>query len=160
MEKQEEEWQILFSGRKVLLSVNFILFILIPNLMHGSTLDMDKSGFLDFKEFLLAMDLVAARTVEEKLLWCFKLYDTDNSGVIDKSEMANIMESVYNMLDAVKARPDDDPKERAGEIFSRIDVNNDGELNREEFLMGCQQDQDLMNLLNRQFNIISHGFGE
>ena len=121
---------------------------------------MDKSGFLDFKEFLLAMDLVAARTVEEKLLWCFKLYDTDNSGVIDKNEMANIMESVYNMLEGVKARPDGDPKEKAEAIFSRIDVNNDGELNREEFLMGCQQDQDLMNLLNRQFNIISHGFGE
>ena len=31
-------------------------------------------------------------TVEEKLLWCFKLYDTDNSGVIDKQEMGIIME--------------------------------------------------------------------
>ena len=81
------------------------------------------------------------RTVEEKLLWCFKLYDTDNSGVIDREEMGNIMESVYNMLDAVKARPTDDPKERADTIFTKIDVNNDGELNREEFLMGCQQDQ-------------------
>ena len=35
---------------------------------------------------------VLARTVEEKLLWCFKLYDTDNSGVIDRQEMGNIME--------------------------------------------------------------------
>ena len=32
------------------------------------------------------------RTIEEKLLWCFKLYDTDNSGVIDRDEMGNIME--------------------------------------------------------------------
>jgi len=45
------------------------------------------------------------------------------------------------MLDAVKARPEDDPKVRADAIFTKIDVNNDGELNREEFLMGCQQDQ-------------------
>ena len=59
---------------------------------------MDNNGFLDFKEFLLAMDLVAARTVEEKLLWCFKLYDTDNSGVIDKQEMGIIMEvDSYNV---------------------------------------------------------------
>ena len=148
------EWQILFLGRHKCFIAH------LNSSSHGSTLDMDSSGFLDFKEFLLAMDLVAARTVEEKLLWCFKLYDTDNSGVIDKNEMANIMESVYNMLEGVKARPDGDPKEKAEAIFSRIDVNNDGELNREEFLMGCQQDQDLMNLLNRQFNIISHGFGE
>jgi len=97
--------------------------------------------------------------------------------VIDRDEMGNIMESVYNMLDAVKARPEDDPKVRADAIFTKIDVNNDGELNREEFLMGCQQDQvniklltstrhenyffqELMNLLNRLFNIISHGFGD
>ena len=61
--------------------------------------------------------------------------------------MGNIMESVYNMLDAVKARPEDDPKVRADAIFTKIDVNNDGELNREEFLMGCQQDQVNIKLL-------------
>jgi len=51
------------------------------------------------------------------------------------------------MLDAVKARPEDDPKVRADAIFTKIDVNNDGELNREEFLMGCQQDQVNIKLL-------------
>ena len=73
------------------------------------TLDTDNNGYLDFTEFLLAMDLVAARfehlmmmvkkfnfktnrTADEKLLWAFKLYDTDNSGVIDRQEMRNIME--------------------------------------------------------------------
>ena len=64
------------------------------------------------------------------------------------------------MLEAVNARPQDDPLARAERIFTKIDVNNDGELNREEFLYGCQQDQELMNLLNRLFNIISHGFGD
>ena len=98
--------------------------------------------------------------------------------MIDKQEMGIIMEvggdivtsvtiitscvlqSVYNMLEGVNARPKDDPKDRAEAIFNKIDINNDGELNREEFLMGCQQDQEFMNLLNRQFNIISHGFGD
>ena len=71
-----------------------------------------------------------------------------------------VLQSVYNMLEGVNARPKDDPKDRAEAIFNKIDINNDGELNREEFLMGCQQDQEFMNLLNRQFNIISHGFGD
>ena len=39
-----------------------------------------------------------ARTADEKLLWAFKLYDTDNSGVIDRLEMRNIME-VMTLVD-------------------------------------------------------------
>ena len=68
------------------------------------------------------------------------------------------------MLDAVGAKPKDDPCARAGiihyssrakpsqtvsfelllysdEIFTRIDVDNDGELNVQEFMKGCQEDQ-------------------
>ena len=52
--------------------------------------------------------------------------------MIDRDEMGHIMESVYSMLEAVNARPSDDPKARAEKIFNKIDVNNDGELNREE----------------------------
>ena len=37
-------------------------------------------------------DQPLSRTADEKLLWAFKLYDTDNSGVIDRLEMRNIME--------------------------------------------------------------------
>ena len=61
-------------------------------------MDTDGNGYLDFKEFILAIDLVAARTPEEKLLWAFRMYDIDNSGEIDKSEMINVIKSVYKML--------------------------------------------------------------
>ena len=46
-------------------------------------------------------DIVLVRTIEEKLLWCFKLYDTDNSGVIDRQEMGNIMEVRPDLTSAV-----------------------------------------------------------
>ena len=39
------------------------------------TLDADGSGFLDLKEFFQAIELVGARSPEEKLLWAFKRYD-------------------------------------------------------------------------------------
>ena len=45
------------------------------------------------------------------------------------------------MLESVNARPTDEPRERADAIFTKIDINDDGELNKEEFLEGCQQDQ-------------------
>jgi Ca2+-binding EF-hand superfamily protein len=53
------------------------------------TLDVDGSGFLDLKEFLLAIELVAARTPEDKLLWAFRQYDTDNSGCVDRGDSKN-----------------------------------------------------------------------
>ena len=38
------------------------------------TLDLDGNGNLDFKEYVLAMDLVAAKTPEEKLKWAFRVW--------------------------------------------------------------------------------------
>merc|ERR1712241_1601403 len=46
------------------------------------TLDLDGNGYLDFKENMLAMDLVNAKTPVDKLN-----YDSDKSGAIDKKEM-------------------------------------------------------------------------
>ena len=37
------------------------------------TLDTDGNGYLDFKEFIMANDLIAARTSKEKLSWAFKV---------------------------------------------------------------------------------------
>ena len=36
------------------------------------TFDADKSGTIDFKEFLMAIDVTSAGTPREKLLWSFR----------------------------------------------------------------------------------------
>ena len=36
------------------------------------TFDTDRNGFIDFKEFLLAIDVTSSGTPEEKLSWAFK----------------------------------------------------------------------------------------
>ena len=33
-------------------------------------------------------------------------------------------------------------------MFEKLDVNDDGELNEDEFVVGCLQDESLANLLN------------
>ena len=37
------------------------------------SLDLDSSGSLDFKEYVLAMDLVEAKTPEDQLKWAFRM---------------------------------------------------------------------------------------
>ena len=53
----------------------------------------------------MAVELVAARTPEDKLLWAFRQYDTDNSGHVDRNEMINVITSIYSMLDVIGQAP-------------------------------------------------------
>merc|ERR1712004_892880 len=62
------------------------------------TFDMDKNGFVDFKEFLLAIDVTSTGTPEEKLQWAFSMYDVDGNGWIDLAEMTRIVVSIYKMM--------------------------------------------------------------
>ena len=97
-------------------------------------MDADNSGFLDLREFLLAIELVAARTPEEKLIWAFRQYDRDNSSQLDQIELTKAVKSIYNMLKSIGESPKQDPDEKAKAMFTQIDINSDGFLTMEEFL--------------------------
>lgn len=56
------------------------------------TFDTDNSGFIDFKEFLLAINVTSSGTPERKLEWAFRMYDIDGNGTIDEREMIKIIE--------------------------------------------------------------------
>ena len=111
------------------------------------TFDTDKKGFIDFKDFLLAIDVTAAGTPEEKLKWAFRMYDVDGDGVINQEEMTTVVQEIYDMLGPGVTKQIDTAEERAKNIFKRMDENNDGSLTEEEFLKGCLQDEELLKML-------------
>merc|ERR1712025_223292 len=112
------------------------------------TFDTDKNGFVDFKEFLLSIDVNSSGSPQEKLNWAFSMYDVDGNGYIDMQEMTRLVSSIYKMVaGATTIQLEDTPEERAREIFTKMDVNSDGKVTREEFTKTCLNDRDLMNLL-------------
>merc|ERR1711892_422727 len=112
------------------------------------TFDTDKNGFIDFKEFLLAIDVTSSGSPEEKLNWAFSMYDVDGNGWVDLLEMTRIVQSIYKMS-GIKRRQQqvESPEERAEAIFKKMDINSDGKVTREEFVDTCKEDDKLIELL-------------
>lgn len=47
---------------------------------------------IDFLEFVAALNLVFRGDLEHKLRWSFKVYDKDNNGYVDRSELRSIID--------------------------------------------------------------------
>lgn len=86
------------------------------------TVDTDRSGFIDYSEFIVATMSSKKNMSEEKLTAAFKLFDTDGNGTISPSELKDVLSSSGQITDAA-----------IEEILKQADENNDGEIEFNEF---------------------------
>jgi len=137
--------------------------------------DSDKSGSIDFKEFICALSVTSRGKMEDKLTWAFQLYDIDGDGMISYDEMLQIVEAIYKMVRSgflllvitsflhhseqhvhyfqvgsmVKLPVDEDtPEKRVRKIFKMMDKDENGSLDMAEFKEGSERDETIVSALS------------
>jgi len=110
--------------------------------------DTDNNGVIDFKEFLLAIDVSSGSSPQKKLEWAFKMYDVNGNGVITRDEMEEVVGAMFKMqfsqgVEQLQAKI----AEKSAQMFSAMDSDKNGIITQEEFLTACIQDKQIMELL-------------
>eukprot|EP01130_Rhizamoeba_saxonica_P001842 TRINITY_DN11679_c0_g1_i1.p1 TRINITY_DN11679_c0_g1~~TRINITY_DN11679_c0_g1_i1.p1 ORF type:complete len:189 (-),score=58.30 TRINITY_DN11679_c0_g1_i1:64-630(-) len=123
------------------------------------TFDRNGDGSLDYKEFFIMSAVSVGGTKEQKLAASFDLFDENNDGYLTKEEVINMLSACYiyhqkRGSDEFGDSLNDEDKERieriTDEIFEKIDIDENGKIDREEFIEGALAD-DLVLTHLKQF---------
>ena len=94
-------------------------------------LDVDNSGQVDFREFSLTLWNYLTFDRKSLALFAFSMFDEDKSRTMEKSEVCRLVKLVYGIgfNDNVRLK----------RVMEVLDLDGDGEVNADEFVLMCKQ---------------------
>ena len=98
--------------------------------------DDSRITFGDFIDFL---SLVSNGTIQEKLAWSFSFYDINNDGFINREEMQNVSEAIFDLMGVSASHHR--RVHQIDKIFKAMDRNNDGLVSFIEFTDYCMKNE-------------------
>ncbi|CAF1153627.1 unnamed protein product [Rotaria sp. Silwood1] len=111
------------------------------------TFDTNNDGAISFEEFLIAISASSQGNLDDRLAVAFDMYDISDDGLIDQAELTKLITAMYDLVGETNRKGDNDPKKRATDIISKLDVSGDKKLTKAEFVSGCKSDPVLRRLL-------------
>ena len=107
--------------------------------------DADKSGNLDFSEFVQASNVKNLDKPEDKLSWMFDAFDEDEGGTVDAEEIHNIVVGLFRL-----GGIEEDEDLLAAcvlDVIEAVDQEGDGEISKEEFVNNATKCKFIYNML-------------
>ncbi|KAL0485251.1 serine/threonine-protein phosphatase 2B regulatory subunit [Acrasis kona] len=96
-------------------------------------LDDDSDGDIDFREFIMGLRVFYdSVSVEEKIKYCFRLYDVDDDGYISKDDLLRLFEGSFEE-DQQPEITEDQLGSLVDATFAEADMDGDNKLSYEEF---------------------------
>ena len=122
------------------------------------TFDDDKTGYLDFKELVIALSSISKGNFEDKLQICFNAYDSEKCGYLNTIEIQLLIERI---LEPFSIAANKNPQET--DIYKKIvhihqkmmdfSEKSNGKLSYFDLFNGIKADQFLNNCFNEFFGI-------
>jgi Ca2+-binding EF-hand superfamily protein len=127
--------------------------------------DLDKSGTVDFQEFIRGLSVITRGTPDEKmkgnnsassrnakLLAAFEMYDINGDGHISKEEFSRIVSSFVRLrggsLTTFSGKTYTSIDDICNEVFGAMDLDNDGEISFDDYKQGALKNPDILKGLN------------
>ena len=107
--------------------------------------DADKSGNLDFYEFVQANSVKNLNTPEDKLSWMFDAFDEDGGGTVDGDEITNIVVGLFR-LGGIE-EDEDLLAACVFDVIEAVDQEGDGDISKEEFVTNAMNCKFIFNML-------------
>ena len=107
--------------------------------------DRDENNFLDISEFISGIEILIDGTDAQKIKFAFDIHDFDGSGDIDKNELKILIKNILiennldfdiNQVDLI-----------VDEFFKDADIDKNGRIDFNEFLILIEKYPDLINSL-------------
>ncbi|XP_005089176.1 ubiquitin carboxyl-terminal hydrolase 32 [Aplysia californica] len=127
--------------------------------------DENCDNHIDFKEMACGISACCRGPSLERQKFCFKVFDMDQDGRLSEQEVTAMLEALntvrqeYNSEATLRAQdmPVLEPETVAKEIMSCHDINKDGSLNMEDYLLWTVNNQlttDFLQLLSQICHIV------
>ncbi|CAF3432177.1 unnamed protein product [Rotaria sp. Silwood1] len=106
-------------------------------------IDRSNSGYIRFEDLIVTLSTLIHGSIEDRLSWTFDLYDINKDGVLTKTELSQIVASIFQLIVPVCkvnfTSIANAIEERTAELFQHWDTHRNGFVYKEDFLRYCLQ---------------------
>ena len=96
------------------------------------TFDNDNDSFVSIDEWVLNLSIFLRGTMEEKLLYCFKIYDLNSDGFISREEMFSMLKNCM-LKQPTEEDPDEGIKDLVEIVLKKMDYDHDGKASLSDY---------------------------